>query len=418
MPIGFPVENEVLHPLSLYVHIPFCQTKCPYCDFNTYSSIESMMPAYVGALCQEITRWGKSLNTPGISSIFFGGGTPSYLPTRDLKILMKAIEHSFQLQSGAEITLEANPGDITRDRARAMLHMGFNRMSIGVQSFDDQELSLLGRRHSSVDASNALDQARQAGFSNVNLDLMFGLPYQSLTSWEHTLERATELGPEHFSMYALTLESGTPMEIHVKSGRLQDPDPDLGAEMYLLAQSHMKNAGYIQYEISNWAKHGLESRHNLVYWKNHSYLGVGPGAHSYLTDEGQIGFSQFGRWGTRFAVTRSPRTYIQHMQLTEKRADEGFFDGMDSPLWEQVQKQDRNSAMAETMMMGLRLNEGVSVSEFFERFGVSIADQFPTATSECLELGLLEQGDGFIKISEYGRLLGNEVFLRFVTERS
>ena len=264
-------------PIALYVHIPFCETRCPYCDFNTYAGIESLMPRYVDALCHDLTQWGAWLGRPRLASLFFGGGTPSYLPTRDIGRLMGAITTSFDLPPDAEATLEANPGDCARERLAAIRAAGVNRLSIGVQSLDDNELRLLGRRHSADDAAAAVQAARQAGFDNLSIDLMFGLPYQFVSSWEHTLERAIELLPDHVSAYALTLEGGTEMEASVRQGKLPDPDPDLAAEMYLLAQAMFSDARYEQYEISNWAAPSRASTHNLAYWQNRPYLGVGPG---------------------------------------------------------------------------------------------------------------------------------------------
>ena len=408
-------QRVVQQPLALYVHIPFCQTKCPYCDFNTYAGIEPLMPAYVKALAHEITQWGVLLGKPELGTISYGGGTPSYLPTRDLGLLMRATGDAFRLQKGAEVALEANPGDMSLERAKAMRRAGFNRISVGVQSLDDQELRLLGRRHTADQAKHAVTVARRAGFDDVNVDLIFGLPYQFLATWEHTLEEAIALGPDHFSLYALTLEPGTPMEADVRSGRLPEPDSDLAAEMYLLAQRALAEAGYEQFEISNWSKPGHASRHNLVYWRNGPYLGVGPGAHSYLVAAGAAGAEEAGGWGVRFAGVRSPKGYMSAVQKWQAPAT-----GLSLPtlrnlrFLESVEPLDQATAMAEMMMMGLRLNEGVSDAEFRSRFGLSIAEQFPRAVSDCLELGLLEWADGWLRLTEPGRLLGNEAFGRFV----
>ena len=227
--------NTVLQPaapynplmtLGLYVHVPFCETKCPYCDFNTYAAIESLMPGYVDAVANEITQWGAWLKHPALTSLFFGGGTPSYLPTRDIAKLMRAIYAAYDLPSDTEVTLEANPGDCSRERLQAIRRTGVNRLSIGVQSFDDNELRLLGRRHSVDQAIAAVRSARVAGFDNLSIDLMFGLPYQFAASWAHSLEEAVALEVEHISAYALTLEGGTPMEADVAGGHLPEIDPD------------------------------------------------------------------------------------------------------------------------------------------------------------------------------------------------
>ena len=214
-----------MQPIALYVHIPFCETKCPYCDFNTYAKIESLIPDYVATLRTEIELWGGLLDGPPVRTIFFGGGTPSYLPSGDISALMATISGSFTLQDDAEITLEANPGDFTSDKLNDFLDAGINRLSIGVQSFDDGLLRLLGRRHTAVDAMEAYRMAHDAGFDNVSIDLMYGLPHQTIDHWQKTLARTADLHPPHVSLYALTLEGGTPMEHSVAQGRSQRPTP-------------------------------------------------------------------------------------------------------------------------------------------------------------------------------------------------
>ena len=400
-------------PIALYVHIPFCETRCPYCDFNTYAGIESLMPRYVDALCHDLTQWGAWLGRPRLASLFFGGGTPSYLPTRDIGRLMGAITTSFDLPPDAEATLEANPGDCARERLAAIRAAGVNRLSIGVQSLDDNELRLLGRRHSADDAAAAVQAARQAGFDNLSIDLMFGLPYQFVSSWEHTLERAIELLPDHVSAYALTLEGGTEMEASVRQGRLPDPDPDLAAEMYLLAQAMFSDARYEQYEISNWAAPSRASTHNLAYWQNRPYLGVGPGAHSYLVGD-RAETRGLGPHGVRFAAMLSPRGYVDRAESwrAEGAVDAAALGALPTVgFYEEVSE---GVAMAETMMMGLRLNTGVSDAAFAQRFGGGIAERFPSVVADCIDLGLLEWSAGNLRLTEEGRLLGNEAFGRFV----
>jgi len=274
---------------------------------------------------------------------------------------------------------------------------------------------LLGRRHTANQAKQAVEAARKVGFDNVSIDLMFGLPYQSVSGWAHTLEEALGLGVDHFSLYALTLESGTPMEAEVRAGRLPEPDPDLAAEMYLLAQQSLASAGYEQYEISNWAKSGDTSRHNLTYWLSQAYLGVGPGAHSYLFANGAPSLDALGPLGARFACVRPPRTYIDGI-MAWKPSEQPLTDEVlrSVDFLEGVEAQDEAIAMGETMMMGLRLNKGVADADFRRRFGRSIAEAFPRATADCLELGLLEWRDGHLRLLEQSRLVGNEAFHRFL----
>ena len=395
--------------LALYVHIPFCESKCPYCDFNTYAGIEPLMPSYVAALAREIEQWGAWLDSPTLASVFFGGGTPSYLPPPDLRRLMETARAVFRLPDDAEATLEANPGDCSPERLAAMRDAGFNRISIGVQSFDDAELAMLGRRHDAARAAQAARDARNAGFDNVSIDLMFGLPGQPVAVWERSVEQAVRLGTDHLSAYALTLEPGTPLEADVRLGRTPEPDPDLATEMYLRAQTTLAEAGLRQYEISNWAKPGRESVHNLAYWRSLPYLGVGPGAHSYL-----YGVGALDAFGVRFASVNPPRTYIERVNAWEAQAAIDADAVAAAAATGHCEPAGRRDAMAETMMMGLRLNAGVSDRTFRERFGEGIADAFPGPTKECVDLGLLEWDGGALRLTEDGRLLGNEAFSRFV----
>ena len=389
-------------PISLYVHIPFCETKCPYCDFNTYAAIEPLMPTYVAALKSEIALWGSLLDRPEVHTVFFGGGTPSYLPAEDIRHTMKAITTAFNLTPGAEVTLEANPGDFTADKLAAYLDCGINRLSIGVQSFDDDLLKTLGRRHDVADAVHAYRQAADAGFENISIDLMYGLPYQNIQQWQSTLAQALELAPPHISMYCLTLEGGTPMERWVDQGSMPTPDADLAADMYLMAQDEMRPGGYRHYEISNWAQPGRRSKHNLTYWRNDPYLGVGPGAHSYLAD-------------CRFSAIKSPREYIRRMQSVSPDSCGEPMRAMISsvPVVDEIEQIDTPLEMAETMMMGLRLDEGIGIAGFKERFGEPPSHFYADTLDELERLELLHTQEDALRLTHRGRMLGNEVFSRF-----
>ena len=407
-----------MRPEGLYVHIPFCATKCPYCDFNTYAGIEAMMSPYLAALRSEIELWGEVLDGPRLETVFFGGGTPSYLPPGSLDVLLDAIRGSFGLANDAEVTAEANPDDLDEGKLVSMLEAGVNRLSIGVQSLDDGLLRVLGRRHSASEAIDAFRAARSAGFDNVSIDLMYGLPDQTLAQWGTTLDSALDLRPSHISMYCLTLEGGTPMERDAAAGRIPIPDSDLAADMYLAAEVKTAGAGLRHYEISNWAIPGRESRHNLVYWRNRPFLGVGPGAHSYLD-------------GHRFHNIRSPREYIRKLAPGEDlipppsfprrrepipmeldpRSEARLFDAI--PVIETVEPVDRRLEMAETMMMGLRLDTGVDAAQFAARFGEPPAYVYGEVIDELADDGLLETAGGSFVLTPRGRLLGNEVFSRF-----
>ena len=400
-----PLESADVGSLSLYMHIPFCETKCPYCDFNTYAGIETLVPSYIRALRTEIQLWGQLLGRVPVETVFFGGGTPSYLLEGCVGSALEEVRSAFALSTTAEVTLEANPDDVTDSKLAAYLGYGVNRISIGVQSLDDRLLKLLGRRHSAAQALGAYRQAVGAGFTNVSVDLMYGLPHQSVDDWERTLDGVVDLEPAHVSMYCLTLEGGTPMERWVKEGTLPDPDPDAAADMYEMAEEVLAARGYRHYEISNWARPGFESRHNLTYWRNQAYLGVGPGAHSYLG-------------GHRYSNLRSPRDYIR--KLGEDSSTPAHSLGSfgpeairSVPVVETLETISPRLEMAETMMMGLRLDEGIEEEGFTRRFGVPPADVFGDDIEEAAKLGLLEAIDGRLRLTARGRLLGNEVFSRF-----
>ena len=396
-----------MQPIALYVHIPFCETKCPYCDFNTYAKIESLIPDYVSALRTEIELWAGLLEHPAVRTVFFGGGTPSYLPSNDISALMAAISESFTLDDDAEVTLEANPGDFAPDKLVDFLNAGINRLSIGVQSFDDGLLTLLGRRHTAADAVEAYRLASDAGFDNVSIDLMYGLPHQTIGHWERTLSRTADLQPPHVSLYALTLEGGTPMEHSVTQETLPMPDPDLAADMYAMAEQQLGDMGYRHYEISNWAADGKLGLHNIVYWRNEPYLGVGPGAHSSIAHH-------------RFSNLKPPREYVRRLreQTPSSIAMDGDTEAIHAAIRsisvvDTVEYIDRSLEMAETMMLGLRLDTGVSVTGFEARFGVSPLAVYREEFEELLPTGLVEAVDGCIRLTDKGRFLSNEVFVRF-----
>ena len=293
---NFAIANEA----SLYIHIPFCQTKCFYCDFNTYAKLESLIPSYINALESEAIFWSNYFNKTEIKSIFIGGGTPSYIPSKYIEKLMETIFYKFKLTKDSEITLESNPNDLTKSNLKTYYKSGINRISLGVQTFDNSLLKVLGRRHSSQNAIEAYYLIKESGFKNINLDLMYGLPNQSTDKWVDTLYQLLSLKPLHVSMYALTLEEGTPMNEWIKEGKLPKQNDDIVADMYSKTEEIMSKNNYLHYEISNWAISGFESKHNINYWKNKTYIGIGPGAHSYIPPY-------------RFSNIKSLREYTKHL---------------------------------------------------------------------------------------------------------
>ena len=397
------VESE---GISLYVHVPFCLSKCPYCDFNTYQGIESQFGDYLAAVNGEIEAWARALAHPAVNTVFLGGGTPSYLPDGDVGRILESITQSYRVGDGAEITAECNPNDLTDAKCVELQAVGVNRISMGVQSMDNGLLAMLGRRHDSEEVIEALRSCRRAGFDNVNLDLIYGLPRQTLQQWQDTVERILEQSPEHISMYSLTLEEGTPLRHWVQQGRLPEPDPDLAADMYDLARSALRDAGYHHYEISNWCRAGRESEHNLAYWRNLEWVGVGPGAHSSLG-------------GCRFWTVKSPREYAlkaaEWVARAEPwdRATAARIEGV--PTVDGLEVIDEETAAAETMFLGLRLLDGMDVAAASDRIGVDLMARYATELAELAEDGLLVWGDdGRLRLAEEAYLVANQVFTRFL----
>ena len=394
-----------MQDFSVYLHIPFCRHRCSYCDFNTYAGIKDLIPDYVKALCREIELLAESAGERlPVKTVFFGGGTPSLLPVPEIGQVLSVLMRSFDLQGCQEITLEANPGTVSLDYLTQLQGLGVNRISLGMQSANPDELRILEREHQMAEVVQAVSWTRQAGFRNINLDLIFGIPGQTMQVWQNNLEQALDLGPEHLSLYALTLEHGTPMQHQVLKGMLPEPDPDLAADMYEHASGRLEQAGFVQYEISNWARpdqdgEPLACMHNLQYWRNLPYLGLGAGAHGFAG-------------GYRTANVLSPAVYIQR-SIDGKSA---LFPS--TPATVDSVCVERSAEIGETMMMGLRLvREGVSGRGFFERFGESLQDLFGPQIERLLKLELIEWGgqDGdSLRLTQKGRLLGNQVFVEFI----
>jgi len=396
------------HPLGLYIHIPWCPTRCIYCDFNTYIDGEALLKArYHAALLREIKQTAAALDHPAIATIFLGGGTPTTLLPEQLLELVETVKLAFDLLPHAEITTEANPGTLSVDYLRQLRQGGINRLSLGVQSFDDGELAFLSRLHNAGAARRAVEAARAAGFDNLSLDLIFNLPQQTPAQWQYNLQEALELAPDHFSIYSLIIEPGTPLHRQLTQGVVPPPDDDLAADMYARTIDTLGAAGYTHYEISNWAKAGneaawqtprLASAHNLIYWRNQPYLGVGAGAYGTVK-------------GRRWANVKRPQEYIARIE-----AGYGLGVAQDARTAETI---GRETGMAEHLMLGLRLvREGVSAPEFKARFGVSLLAQYPQAIAFGLERGLTEWLDTpagpHLRLTRQGRFLANQVILQFI----
>ena len=404
--VGISTQIVPSSGMSLYIHVPFCNTKCPYCDFNTYQGIERLFTPYVKALTTEIALWGKVLNAPSINTIFFGGGTPSYLPQGSIGEIIESIQSNFNIAHDAEITIEANPGDITLDSCTRLLKEGVNRLSIGVQSLDNDLLNMLGRRHDSAQAINSCKIASTAGFENISLDLMYGLPNQNIEHWKTTLDNLVALDPSHISLYSLTLEEGTPLHTWVEQGKLPTPDPDVAADMYHYAENILEDHGYGHYEISNWSKPDHASRHNMAYWLNHPYVGVGPGAHSRL-----------GNY--RFWTVDSPRTYIDGASSWSDSDPSSFGKFTDQeidsiPTISGYEHISSKLLASESMFLGLRLLDGINIAEMSHAVGTDLAVLYKTEIAESLSLGLLEEHNDLLRLTKDTYLIANQVFTKFI----
>lgn len=419
-------RSKIEDSVAVYIHIPFCHHRCSYCDFNIYAGMRSIYQPYAESIAQEIAATAQRVGRQRVRSIFFGGGTPSMFPIELIGGMLASVRAFFDVEEGAEITLEANPGGDggrrTGDGGRKaasdpfgprssvfgqvlgheyftqLRSLGFNRLSLGVQSSHEHELHLLRRGHSFADAVETYRSMHEAGFDNVNIDLIYALPRQTLDEWRTTLEHALALQPDHISAYSLQVEEHTAMFNWVRDRKVSKPDDDLGAEMYELAEQMLLDEGFEHYEISNWGRESgdrgrdFRSRHNLVYWLNEPYFGFGCGAHSSFDSQ-------------RFSNALHPREYIQRI-------------GESGTAIVETEQIDRALEMGETMMLGLRLvDEGVNRSRFQDRFGVTIEQAYGPIVERLIAQELLESSAACLRLTPRGRLLGNRVFGEFLPEK-
>lgn len=375
--------------VALYIHIPFCRRKCNYCSFVSYADREHQFADYVAALKRELNL---RLQGSRISTIYFGGGTPSLMKIEQLQEIMNCINAVSPVKDVEEISLEANPGTVDKGYLLGLRKMGINRLSLGIQSFNDRELSLLGRIHNREQARHAVKFAREAGFDNLNLDIIYGIPGQTVNDLVRTLIDVIDSSPEHISLYPLTLEEDTPLWHSIKNGKIEPVNSDLAADQYEVLEDVLYRADYVHYEISNWAVDGFECRHNLTYWECQPYIGAGLAAHSYLD-------------GHRLANTGDLDKYLS------------VFSGDNNDLQQVVDMDEELSTdtqLSEAIIMGLRLWEGVNVDALRNRFGVDLMERYANVIAEMTNLGLLQSYGRILKLTPQGRLLGNEVFQRFL----
>jgi oxygen-independent coproporphyrinogen-3 oxidase len=373
---------------ALYIHIPFCRSKCHYCDFNSQAGKEHIMAPYFNALKKEMRMYSPQLADCTVSSVFIGGGTPSLAAPELISKLMEDIGDNFNVGKAIEVSIESNPGTLSIEKLKAYRECGINRLSIGLQACQDSLLKYLGRIHTYEDYVESIENAQKTGFENINADLIFGIPGQTIGDWDETLSKALKTAVTHLSCYSLKIEEGTMFGDRLESGLLTPADDDLDRNMYGLAKEKLSDAGFLHYEISNFSLPGYECKHNITYWRALEYLGLGAGAHSYIS-------------GVRFNNIYSPEEYI------------GLISSGASPA-ENHQPIGREESMSEFAVLGLRLVEGLSVPEFQDRFGEDIFKRFGPRIEGLVKKGLLEVSDNMIKLTPTGLDLANQVFLEFL----
>jgi oxygen-independent coproporphyrinogen-3 oxidase len=422
--------------LSIYLHIPFCTHRCAYCDFNTYAGQSELIPAYVDALCHEVEIVARA--TPAdcaVHTIFFGGGTPSLLSAAQVGRVLTTIRGAYHLEDEVEVTLEANPGTVLLPALQDMRRAGVNRISLGVQSANGEELRTLERTHDFGDVLRAVADTRRAGFANLNLDLIYGLPEQDAATWRTTLRRILDVQPEHISAYCLTLEHGTPFGRWTKRGLMPVPDPDAAADMYEAAERELARAGYDHYEISNWARPGRQCRHNLQYWKTEPYLGFGAGAHGYAAGyrySNVLGIRQYiARLEGTLGESAVPRELVRASTAPSTDIATTY---PCSPAAKERHEQSIEDELAEFMIMGLRLvRDGIPASDFYRRFERALTSCYSQELERLAAIGLVEwirngtsenadaesteriDSSEVLRLTSRGRLLGNQVFMSFLS---
>lgn len=375
--------------MELYLHMPFCVRKCAYCDFLSFPTDQETQNLYTRRLREDIDAMGKKYGDIPVDTIFIGGGTPSVPDSALIVGIMEHVRKAFHVAEGAEISMEANPGTVTREKLTDYRRAGINRLSFGLQSANDRELKLLGRIHTWAEFLESFHLARECGFTNINIDLMSALPGQTRESWKDTLKRVTDLNPEHISAYSLIIEDGTPFgeKYGSEEGRKLLPDEDSEREMYHETKRFLRDCGYERYEISNYAKPGRACRHNIGYWTGLPYLGLGLGASSYMD-------------GCRFAVNSDMKQYLEEKP--------GMFTD--------VEKLTKKDMEEEFFYVGLRMTAGVSLPEFERRFGVSAKDVYPGLMEMFVEeKAAVFQGNRFV-LTDYGLDVSNYIMAQFLQD--
>lgn len=371
---------------ALYVHIPFCKSKCNYCDFNSFNANEKLMDEYIQALIKEMTLTKDKIDI--LDTIFIGGGTPSILSLKNIEKLLRGIYENFSIKDDCEITMESNPKTLNLEKLKLLKSLKINRLSMGVQAVSDKNLKFLGRIHSFEDAKKMYNEALKVGFSNINIDMMFSYPNQSLKEWKHALEEVLKLNPKHLSIYSLILEEGTKLYDLYEEGSIEILDDQLDRKMYYFARDILEQNGYHQYEISNFAKDDYECEHNKIYWRCEEYLGIGLSAHSYLNSKRFYNKSNIDEYIKDLENEKLPIKEIKDLTLDEK--------------------------IEEKIFMNLRMNEGLSLDEFYKLFDIKLENLYSKEIEKLLKDELVVIKDGVIKLSKRGIDLSNKVFIEFL----
>lgn len=374
--------------IGIYIHIPFCRAKCFYCDFNSFACRDELVPAYFDALKKEIALNAEKLRGYTIKTVFIGGGTPSVVDSQYIYDVLNLLNENLNIDQKAEISIETNPGTLTCEKLEIFKNMGINRLSIGLQAWQDRILEMIGRIHTVKEFEENFKLARKVGFDNINVDLIFGVPGQSFEDWCETLKCVTALGPEHLSCYSLKIEEGTVFGNRLESGELVPLDDDIDREMYSYCKDYLYQKGYKHYEISNFAKSGYECRHNLVYWYIEEYIGFGAGAHSFFES-------------TRFNNVCDIEGYIASIMNNKVPS-------------ENAEVIDKKGSMTEFMILGLRLIDGVSIEDFRSRFDEEVYNVYGNEIDKLVERGLLVVKEDTMFLSPLGLDFANQVFMEFV----
>ncbi|WP_416149304.1 radical SAM family heme chaperone HemW [Salipaludibacillus sp. HK11] len=376
-------------PKSLYVHVPFCEQICHYCDFNKFYLHNQPIDEYIDLCASEMEKTIHFFpSDEAISTIYVGGGTPTSLSTEQLRRLLQQIKHYFPLSNELEFTVEVNPGSADEEKMSMLYEMGVNRLSIGAQTFDEDLLKAINRDHKASDVEKTVNLAHNSGIKNLSIDMMFGLPKQTMKQWTDSLKSACQLQIQHISAYSLKVEEKTVFYQLFKKGKLTLLDQEDEADMYEYMLKELSKQGFRQYEISNFAKDGKESLHNLTYWDNQEYYGIGAGAHSYITGVRRVNHGPLPKYMK--ALNNNEFPYLEQNQVSEKEK------------------------MEEQMFMGLRKRTGVSLVEFEKRFGKAVQQIFPQVMNKLITDQLLEVVQGHVRLTDKGLLLGNEVFEKFL----